>query len=75
MISTVSTWFIRKQTEKTIVWANAVAKHKYNERHLTIDLQINSFFFHHGYTILVVSNEKLNQQRVEPFEKNKLYMN
>ena len=34
----------KKQAEKTIAWANAVVKHKYDERHLIIDLPIKSIF-------------------------------
>ena len=32
----------RKQTEKTIIWANALIKHRYDNQHLAINLPINS---------------------------------
>ena len=36
---------MKKQTEITIVWANEIAKYKYDERHLIINLPINGGFF------------------------------
>ena len=54
----------RKQIEKTIIWVNAVVKHRYDNQHFAINFPISSkafFKLHHGYTILGVSNKKLNQ--------------
>ena len=66
-----------KKTKKTIVWAKAVVKHKYDERYLAINLLINLIKksrFHHWYTIPGVSNKKLIQQRVGPLKKNCLWI-
>ena len=64
----------RKQAEKSIAWANAVAKHRYDKQHISVDLPVSSRTFlrlHHGYTIPGVSNKKLSQQRVGPFQITK----
>ena len=50
----------KKQTNKTIIWANAVTKYKYGKRYLAINLLIKfkkKFKFHYGYTIPGVSNK------------------
>ena len=60
----------REQAKKTIIWANSITKHKYDNQHFAINFPINSkafFRLHHGYTIPGISNKKFNQQRVGPF--------
>ena len=64
----------REQAEKTIIWVNAVIKHRYDSQHFAINFPINSkafFRLHHGYTIPGVSNKKLSQQRVGYFPTTK----
>ena len=68
----------KKQTEKSIVWVNAITNHRYDQQHAFINFPVGSktfFRLHHGYIILGIPNKKLNQQRTGPFTIKKKMVN
>ena len=51
----------RKQVEKSIVWVNAVGKHRYEQQYIDINLPVGSkkiVKLKHGYIIPGISNKK-----------------
>ncbi len=61
----------REEASSAIAFANANAKYHYDQRHQSIDLDVDDYAFlrlHHRYRLPAEANSKLSNQRAGPFK-------